>query len=58
MSLKKLISACLLVVSVFALPIAASKVLHQNPVVQRADGNGPQPPPPPGSGNNGSGNLA
>jgi hypothetical protein len=51
MSFKKLISACLLVVSVFALPIAASKVLHQNPVVQRADGNGPQPPPPPGSGN-------
>jgi len=51
MSFKKLISACLLVVSVFALPIAASKMSHQNPTVQRADGNGPQPPPPPGSGN-------
>ena len=47
MSFKKIISACLLVVSVFALPIAASKALHQNPVVQSADGGGPQPPPPP-----------
>jgi hypothetical protein len=52
MSFKKLVSACLLVVSVFALPIAASKVLHQDPVVQRADGTGPQPPPPPGNGSN------
>lgn len=55
MSFKKMISACLLVVSVFALPIAASKMMHQNAAVQSADGVGPQPPPPPGSG---SSNLA